>query len=311
MTVGTACGKIILFGEHSVVYGRPALAVPLPQLRARAHVENRADAGILIQARNVGRTIHLNGKHDDDPLEVIVRRTLETLEVAGNFKIEIDSEIPLASGLGSGAAVSTAIVRAIAAHFERSLSPDEISALVYETEKLYHGTPSGIDNTVIAYEQAIRFVRGQGSVPFVIARPFTLAIANTGIASATLNTVGDVRRGWELDPARYENIFDRIAQVVREAEDELASGENDRLGDLMNRNQLLLQELDVSSAEVERLIRAGLDAGARGGKLSGGGRGGNVIFHVEPQDTDRLHKAFLAAGATSVIVTVVGEPHSK
>lgn len=307
MSVGTACGKIILFGEHAVVYGRPALAVPLPQLRARARVEDRTDVGILIQARNVGRTIHLNGKHDDDPLEVIVRRTLETLQVAGNLKIEIDSDIPLASGLGSGAAVSTAIVRAIAAHFERALSPNEISALVYETEKLYHGTPSGIDNTVIAYEQAIRFVRGEVSVSFQIAHPLTLAIANTGIASATFNTVGDVRRGWELDPARYESIFDQIAQVVRDSEAALASGENETLGELMNRNQLLLQELDVSSAEIERLIRAGMNAGALGGKLSGGGRGGNVIFYVGPEDADRLHKALLEAGAMSVIVTRVGE----
>ncbi len=319
MTEASACGKIILFGEHAVVYGRPALAVPLAHLRAHARVESRAAPGSIIHARDVGREIWVDTRDTDDPLAVITRLTLKKLGVRANLELTVASEIPIASGLGSGAAISTALVRALAAHFQTALAPAEISALVYETEKLYHGTPSGIDNTVIAYEQAIRFQRvaaEPGSVAirsatptisaFQIERPFTLAIANTGIASPTKITVGDVRRGWEHDAARYESIFDAIALIVQQAQTALARGENETLAALMTRNQRALETLGVSSREIEILLEAGLRAGARGGKLSGGGRGGNVIFYIEPEDAPQVQRALSEAGAVSVIVTTIG-----
>ncbi|HZQ08260.1 MAG TPA: mevalonate kinase [Anaerolineae bacterium] len=312
MTVGSACGKIILFGEHAVVYGRPALAVPLVQLRARARVKPRGEGGIVIQARNLGRTMRLLDGEVDEALAAITRLTLQKLGVSGdvNLEIEIESDIPIASGLGSGAAISTAIVRALTAYFGKLLTADEISALVYETEKIYHGTPSGIDNTVIAYEQPIRFVRrGAGSeneiTPFRIARPFTLVIANTGIASSTKITVGDVRREWERDPARYEKMFDMVGEIVQEAQDALARGENEALGKLMTRNQRVLEAMGVSSLEIERLIEAGIRAGAKGGKLSGGGRGGNVIFYVTEERAEGVRMKLLDAGAAGVIVTEI------
>jgi mevalonate kinase len=306
MTLGTACGKIILFGEHAVVYGRPALAVPLSQLRARAVVEPRAENGIVIHARDLKRDILVDPTNVEDALVTITRLTLEKIGALGDLDISVESDIPLASGFGSGAAISTAIVRALAAYFGKNLTPAEISMLVYETEKLYHGTPSGVDNTVIAYEQPVRFVRNQEITPFLIAHPFTLAIANTGISSPTKVTVGDVRRGWELDPAHYEKMFDAIGAIVEQAQAALALGENERLGELMLRNQQELQALGVSSPEIEHLIEVGMRAGARGGKLSGGGRGGNVIFHVPPENIVQVRQALLDAGASSVIVTTVG-----
>lgn len=310
MTVATACGKIILFGEHAVVYGRPALAVPLSQLRARATVEAREQAGILIHARDLQREILVERSDVQDALVRITRLTLEKLGVSDNLRISVESDIPLASGFGSGAAISTAIARALNRYFGNSLTPAEISALVYETEKLYHGTPSGIDNTVIAYEQPIRFVRHTESAneitPFAMARPFALVVANTGIASPTKITVGDVRRGWTQETARYEAIFDAIGQIVDEAHEALGRGENERLGELMHRNQLALQALGVSAREIEDLIEVGGRAGAEGGKLSGGGRGGNVIFYVQEERAHEVRRALLGAGASSVLVTTVG-----
>ena len=311
MTRGSACGKIILFGEHAVVYGRPALAAPLMQLRARALVESRAAPGIVVHARDLARTVVLRDAPVDDALARITQLTLEKLGVNANLEIVVESDLPLASGFGSGAAISTAIVRALAAHFGKTLSPAEISALVFETEKLFHGTPSGIDNTVLAYEQAIRFVRRAPPdeneiTPFVIARPFTLAIANTGIAAPTKITVGDVRRGWEQNGALFEELFDAVAAIVEQAQAALARGENERLGELMTRNQRALESMGVSSREIKMLLDAGLRAGAGGGKLSGGGRGGNVIFHIEPRDAEKIKQALLDAGAVSVMVTEVG-----
>lgn len=311
MTRASACGKIILFGEHAVVYGRPALAAPLAQLRARASVESRAAPGIIIHARDLARTVALHDAPVDDALARITQLTLEKLGVNANLEMVVESDIPLASGFGSGAAISTAIVRAVSAHFGKTLAPTEISALVYETEKMFHGTPSGIDNTVIAHEQAIRFVRRAPPqeneiTPFAIARPFTLAIANTGIASPTKITVGDVRRGWEQNLAFFEELFDAVAAIVEQAQTALARGENERLGELMTRNQRALEIMGVSAREIEMLLEAGLRAGAGGGKLSGGGRGGNVIFYIEPREAEKIKQALLDAGAASVMVTEVG-----
>lgn len=306
MFLESACAKIILFGEHAVVYGRPAIAVPLTQLRARARIAARADTGIVVHVRDQARTFRLEEAADDDPLAVITRLTIESLKVGGDFELWIESDIPLASGLGSGAAVSAAIVRAIAAFGGRVLAAEQVSKLVYETERLYHGSPSGIDNTVIAYEKPMRFTRALGPKLIQISRPFTLVIANTGKSSPTKVSVGDVRRGRELDPARYETIFDEIEMIVDDALKALASGENDSLGGLMTRNQEKLRELDVSSNEIEHLLNAGMHAGAAGGKLSGGGRGGNVIFYVNEDQADNLKERLLGAGATDVIVTQVG-----
>ena len=180
--------------------GRPALAVPLSQLRQDCE---RLKRGVPRGCYSCGFWAGCVGEGcaNDYVLATITRLTLEKLGETENLEIEVSSEIPFASGFGSGAAISTAMVRGIAGYFGREFTPEEISALVFETEKMYHGTPSGIDNTVIADEQPVRFVRGQEIQRFEIARPFTLVIANTGIASPTKITVGDVRRGWELDKA--------------------------------------------------------------------------------------------------------------
>src|SRR5512134_1075462 len=161
MISAAACGKIILFGEHAVVYGRPAIAVPVMQVQATAIVEPGGQ-GLTIQAADIDRAITLDAHNSIDPLATIVNLTLAHLNCPlPDLKITIHSTIPIASGLGSGAAVSTAIVRALARWFGAQLDDAEVNALVYEVEKLHHGTPSGIDNTVITYQQPVYFVRGE------------------------------------------------------------------------------------------------------------------------------------------------------
>ncbi len=301
----TACGKIILFGEHAVVYGRPAIAVPVTQVQATALIEP-STRGLIIHAADLDRTIAVDAANSIDPLVSIVNLTLEHLNCPlPDLAITIHSTIPIASGLGSGAAVSTAIVRALAQWFGAQLDAAEVNALVYEVEKLHHGTPSGIDNTVIAYQQPVYFIRGQALQTFTVARPFKVAIGNTGVAGPTKITVGDVRRGWEVDRARYEAWFDQIGAIVQQARSAIESGAIDRLGPLMDRNQALLRDLDVSSAELERLIVAARQAGASGAKLVGGGRGGNMIALVDDHTVEAVTAALKDAGAISVIVTEI------
>jgi mevalonate kinase len=306
----SAPGKIILFGEHAVVYHRPAIAVPVAQVHATATIEPH-DHGLVIHALDTGRTIDYAQADPLDPLAAIVRVTLAHFESpALDGSISIRSTIPIASGLGSGAAVSVAIVRALAAWFDRPIDDETVSRLCYEVEQLHHGTPSGIDNTVIAFNRPVYFVRGEAIQTFSVKRPFTVAIANTGIASPTKIAVGDVRKGWEADRARYEAWFDRIGAIVREARSVIERGSIEQLGPLMDRNQALLENIGVSSVELERLIHAARAAGAAGAKLVGGGRGGNMIALVDAENRDAVSVALKRAGAISVIMTDIGAEHA-
>jgi mevalonate kinase len=303
----SAPGKIILFGEHAVVYGRPALAVPVVQVRAQATLEPRAGP-VEVDAADIGRQYALRDAPPEDPIATMIERTgaqfgAELID----FVIHIRSTIPVARGLGSGAAVSVAIGRALAKYLGRDLPREELSALAFQVEKLHHGTPSGIDNTVIAYEQPVYFVRGQPITALAVARPFRIAIADTGVLSPTKIAVSDVRRAWEAERARYETLFDQIGAIAHAARAAVELGDIDALGPLMNANHQLAREIGVSSPEIESLVDAALRAGARGAKLSGAGRGGNVITLVGEQNPEKLVRALLDAGARRVIVTKVDQ----
>jgi mevalonate kinase len=219
----------------------------------------------------------------------------------------VRSSIPIASGLGSGAAVSTALVRALANFVGHSLSRAEVSKLVFEVEKIHHGTPSGIDNTVIAYEQPVYFVRTatSGPQPVSVGAPFTLLIIDTGLPSPTKHLVSRVREGWQRDRARYETLFKRIGGVAREAYRKIETGDVDALGPLMDENHALLIQLGVSSPTLDRLVDVARDAGASGAKLSGAGQGGNIVALVEAEVAEEAAKTLRQAGAAHVIHTTV------
>ncbi|MCS6773665.1 MAG: mevalonate kinase [Thermoflexales bacterium] len=301
----SACAKVILCGEHAVVYGRPAIALPLPSLRAVARVEP-ATGGLTINAPDIGRTVRLCDAAADDPLAQIVRLTLAHLnKAAPDAMITIRSAIPLGANLGSGAAVSVAIARALAAYVGAELSAAACSALAFEVEKRYHGTPSGVDNTVIAYEQPVWFVRGCPpevlSDITAIAADLPLVIADTGRATPTHIPVGDVRKGWERDRARFETLFDAIAEQVLRAREALQQRDWRALGKAMSANHALLQQLDVSCPELDTLCQAALAAGALGAKMSGGGRGGVMLALARDADhVASLSAALRAAGATRI-----------
>ncbi len=309
MTQAGAPGKVILFGEHAVVYGRPAIAVPVTEVQAAVTVEESNVPGVVIHALDIGQRVEVLRAPPHEPLSLTVRNALAHLNLEPrqvSLSLFIRSSIPVASGLGSGAAVATAIVRALFTHLSHPVQAAEVSAIVYETEKIYHGTPSGIDNTVIAYEQPVYFCRGQPMTILAVGQPFWLAIADTGRPSLTGEAVADVRAAWRRAREKYEHIFDQIGDVVEQARAAIAGGEVELLGPLMDANQRLLRRLQVSSPELERLIAAAHDGGARGAKLSGGGRGGNMIAIIAPDDAARVRQALLAAGARRVIVTRVG-----
>lgn len=322
MTEASAPGKLILCGEHAVVYGRPAIALPLGDVRARAIISaGPPGSGITCAAADLGRSWTLA---DDpaNPFSELISKLLDLLALpaAPDLRITISSAIPIAGGMGSGAAIATAITRALATQLGRDLPPDVISTLVYTSEQRFHGTPSGIDNTVIAYERPIWYVRRrndagrdeqneapvQGELaPVKIAAPFTLLISDTGVRSPTRLPVGEVRQRWQSDPLRYEAIFDAIAGVVADTRSALATGDLSALGQLLDANQALLTQLGVSSPELDRLIDAARAAGATGAKLSGAGWGGVMFALASPTTQERIAAALTTAGAARVLPTTV------
>jgi mevalonate kinase len=305
----SAPGKAILFGEHAVVYDQPAIAVPVTQVQARAYVEPApADSGLILIAADLDESYHLTSAGPDRPLAFAARLTLDHLAAPiPDATLTVESTIPIASGLGSGAAVSTALVRALASFLGHSLPAAEVSDLVYEVEKIHHGTPSGIDNTVIAYERPVYFVRTAGSSLTLIAvgAPFSLVIADTGLPSPTRCLVDRVRQGWQRNRPRYERLFTKVGDIVREARRVIELGAVDALGPLMDDNHRYLAAMGVSSPLLDRLANAARAAGAAGAKLSGAGSGGNVLALAGNDKLDRVDAALREAGAVRTIQTTV------
>jgi len=303
----TAPGKVILFGEHAVVYGRPAIAAPVFNVQATATVQ-AGGPGFRLIAADLQRDYWLTNAPANDPLAAAVRAVLAHWALpAPAATLTVQSTVPLGRGLGSGAAIATAVVRALADYLGQPLAPAQVSALVFEVEKLHHGTPSGIDNTVIAFEQPVYFIRERPIQRLRVARPFTLVIGDTGVSAATHAVVGDLRRRWQAEPQRYEGYFDEITVLARQAKLTIEQDgfETASLGKLMNENHEILAQLGVSSPELDRLVAAARTAGAWGAKLSGAGWGGNMVALTPPGSEAAVQAALTQAGAVGVIVTPV------
>ena len=308
MVSAVAPGKVIIVGEHAVVYGRSAIAVPVWDRVARATIQSgTVGNGCWIIAHDLHSRVRLTDAPPNDALALVARATLAELNLPPDpdWQIELISEIPIASGLGSGAALNAALVRAI--HAQVGLTPADalVSNLVYLGEQIYHGTPSGIDNTVVAYGQPVWFIKGSVPTVFAPATPFTLAIADSGIASPTHETVAGVRRRRDDNPAEYEALFDAIGALVLEARQVMEQSQSLALGPIFDRNHALLQQIGVSTPLLDQLVLAARGAGALGAKLSGGGGGGNMISLVENATASGVVEALKAAGAVRIVLTTI------
>ena len=307
MTSSSAPGKIILFGEHAVVYGRPALAVPVTQVQATATVSENSRGGVWIEAPNINLSSAISQLASEHPLVAVINSVFTTLGIARPpaCTVYLQSTIPVASGLGSGAAVSVAILRALSAYLGRPLTDAQVNGLAFQAEKLYHGTPSGIDNTVVTYARPVYFVKGQPIKTFRVGASFTLVIGDTGISAPTKESVGALRSLREADPTRWEKIFSQVGEIVWDARQAIERGDTPALGELMDANHALLQEMTVSCTELDTLTEAARKAGALGAKLSGSGRGGNMIALVLKEKAPAMAETLLAAGAKRTIITTI------
>jgi hydroxymethylglutaryl-CoA reductase len=299
-------GKIILLGEHAVVYGSRAIAAPVP-LAIRARVVDSDEKGIWLVVPRWGVEQRLHR----DPKE---RRSFEQpagllLEELGlidrSMRIEVYSEIPRAMGIGGSAAVAVAIIRALNEHFKLGLVDEEVNALAFRCEQVAHGTPSGIDNTVATYGQLLMY--RAGSPPEItelhVESPISFVIGMTGVESLTAKMVARVREAWSKNRVVYDRMFKGIDVLTQQAVDCLRRYDLERLGDLMNVCQGLLNGLQVSSPELEELIQIARESGALGAKLTGGGGGGSMIA-LCPDSPDAVADAIRSAGYQAMEVSI-------
>jgi hydroxymethylglutaryl-CoA reductase len=303
-------GKIILLGEHSVVYGRHAIATPIG-LTIQADVTRQDHGRELVIARWDTDAAY-------DPIgaglaEQVTALIAERLGVADQgMHVDVFPHVPRASGLGASAALAVAIIRAMADRFGLTISDREVSSLAFECEHIVHGTPSGIDNTVAAFGRSILFrnpnMASNATVPTItdIVTPASIqiVIGLTGVRSLTAHTVGIVRAGWEKNPARYEAIFSQIDELVLAGVGALRRGDLAELGELMNMNHGLLGALQVSSPELETLVGVARRAGALGAKLTGGGGGGAMIAVPEPGAAESVGSAMRQAGFVTYLTEI-------
>lgn len=310
ITYAKAPAKVILFGEHAVVYGQPAIAIPVTRVNATARILPLIDAPqgqIQVQAPDIQLDKKLTDLPEDHPLAAAIRLTLMAIAPVHlpSLSVQISSTIPVAAGMGSSAATSVAIIHALSNFFGAHLSSEQISDLAFEVEKLHHGTPSGIDNNVIAHQQPVYFVKDQPIEFLKINNPTHWIVADTGEKTPTREAVAGVRERCQADPAAYSPILSAIGEITRQAREPLASGDLALLGPLLNENQDQLRRLGVSCGSLDALIAAALQAGAFGAKLSGGGLGGNIISLANPENAQSIAAALAQAGAQHVISTIL------
>ena len=298
-------GKIILLGEHAVVYGSRAIAAPVP-LAVRARVLDEDDGVWLVVPRwGVEQRLRSDPKMRRS-FEVPAALILENLGLIDrSMRIEVFSEIPRAMGLGGSAAVAVAIIRALDRHFTLGLGDDEINSLAFQCERVAHGTPSGIDNTVATYGRPLLYRAGDPPLiePVELPEPITLVIGMTGVESLTAKTVARVRAGRARNRDVYDTIFRGIDALTVQALEAIKRLDLERLGELMNVCQGLLNGLQVSSWELEELIQIARENGALGAKLTGGGGGGSMIA-LCPDNAAKVVSAMQDAGYQAMTVRI-------
>lgn len=297
LSEGSAHAKAILFGEHAVVYGAPAIAVPIHELAAEARVESAAE-GLRIESELY------SGDASAAPAKLlpIVTAIHAALAYSGAsgaaIRVQILSAIPHSRGLGSSAAVAAAVARGVTTWARVRLTTAGLYDIVQQAERVAHGNPSGLDARAVTSDGAIRFDFGVIS-PVRIGAPLSFVLADTGIAGSTAEAVGAVRARREQDPEQMESRLAQLAAIAESAVDVLASGDLIKIGEKMREAHEVLHQIGVSSDALDSLVQAAHDAGALGAKLTGGGLGGCIIVLAESDDhAEKLGGILRDAGAT-------------
>lgn len=303
----SAPGKIILCGEHAVVYGQPAIALPINGVQTRCVIlakPNAVSQQVMIKDHAFGLDAELGSLRSDHPIRKTIESVLAMLGIdhLPSCEIQIHSTIPHSGGLGSSASVAVALTRATASFLGHPLDDIKVNKIAFEIEKLYHRTPSGIDNSVITYAKPVFFMKDTPIEILELVHPMVLLIADSGIKGSTAKAVDLVRKSWKSSPIEFEGYFVEIGGITLKIKRLLQTGDLEEIGNLLTKNHQLLKEIGVSLPELDHLVDVAIRSGAYGAKLSGAGTGGNVLALVPPDLADPIRNNLLRSGAAHVLV---------
>lgn len=297
-SIGIAHSKLILIGEHSVVYGLPAIALPFPSLKVRVKIRESLNQYIHFQSEIYSGPLNkLPGK-----LKGLRFVTEEILKRVGHapkgLTITLQSEIPIGRGLGSSAAIAIALVRSLYNFFKQELTHKQLMEWVQIGEKYAHGNPSGIDMEAASRMTPIWFKKGEEPTPIEIGSSFYLVVADTGQSGDTKEAVSSIRQKYEADYEKMKTSIDLLGDYTHQARKALVDGAVHKLGKLLTLAHSELDKLGVSNQKLNHLVEAACKAGAIGAKLTGGGRGGCMIALVENlNNVQAVRNELINAGA--------------
>jgi mevalonate kinase len=289
MRTGSACGKVILLGEHAVVYGVPAIAVGIERgARARALPLERGPSSLRVSGWNI-----VVGEEDaGHDLARAFRALLEAARAddasLGAHAVEVEADLPPGGGLGCSAAMGVAIARAV----DPRVSDESLQARAMAWERVFHGNPSGVDSAVSARGGCVYFRKGEALEAIRTRGALHLCVGHCGVGSSTKSMVDAVARLRERRPEIVAKTFEGVRSLVNNARLAIEAGDRFALGRLMDLNQMLLSGLFVSTPEIERMCSLARGAGALGAKLTGAGGGGSVVALVA---TPAIAEAVLSA----------------
>jgi mevalonate kinase len=296
-------GKVILLGEHGVVYGHPALAAGLGVgVHATARVSELDDDVIVARPWGVTATVG-----SEEPLALGLQAILDGMPSARpRVRVEVDVELPGGAGLGCSAAIGVAVTGALDALFSIERSAEERGDFSLRWERVFHGNPSGVDNAMAAVGGVALFRRGQPLQSVRVKKPLPLVIAHSGESSSTKEIVAMVARQREAETQRVDEAFGAIAALVNNAKLAVEAGDLKGLGQLLDLNQMLLAGLMLSTEKIEELCRVAREEGALGAKLTGAGAGGCMIALAKDEaDAERIRDA-LAKRSPLTLVAMAG-----
>jgi mevalonate kinase len=276
---GIGFGKAILFNEHFVVYGIPSIVSAIGNYTvARIAPYNRPELKLIDDRKATPNYKEEKLEQQKDSLNRMLKK-MNVDPSKNGITITLEGNLYAASGIGASAASCVAVARALSDYFNLNLSDDEINDIAYEGEKGYHGTPSGVDNTASTYGGMIWFQKGENNIieKIPMQNPVEIVIGNTGKVANTKAAVAGVRERKEKSPEKYKKVFNRAENIAYLAKQALQEEDYQELGKLMNENHKLLQQIEVSSRELDFLVSIAREQGALGAKLTGGGLGGNMI----------------------------------
>ncbi len=305
---GIGFGKVILFGEHFVVYGVPSIVSAIDKVTT-ATVERSEGSGWTLEDNRPSTPGYKEEKLEQqkESIDRILKAAgIDTAETP--IKITFGGDLVAASGIGASAASCAALARALSEEFNLGLTDEQINELAYEGEKGYHGNPSGIDNTAATYGGLIWFVRGKPNVMerIKLKHPVEVVMGNTGLVANTKAAVAGVRERKEKFPEKYEKIFNEARELAFMARKALEDHDLKRVGKLMDENHRQLQAIEVSCRELDQLVELARANGALGAKMTGGGLGGNMVALTPGKELqDRVARAIEKEGF-DVLKTRIG-----